>query len=305
MLTKEDLLVQNTIPIVNNISLKLYKEFSEEILLKRKFHYYFEDNSEITVEFREWGIYHMLAIQHINYKIDKEKFFEEIDKGFDLLSFKADVSMNNRYKGYKTRIAVFSCIYDSLLNGIAFYLPSGKVKNTSNVKADYIIYNNIDGKGINYGLQKKSNAFVPVTILIAKSKSATRYLEESKFKLIKRVDVLDENGNIIESRTHNTQVNPLEENKSSDLNDANNIKCADETESDTESTTSESTKQTTEQSINITEETVDVVAIEEEITIETTADPEPATTPQQEVAATTEQATTEQAITDHLSSNQD
>lgn len=299
MLTKEDLLVQNTIPIVNNISLKLYKEFSEEILLKRKFHYYFEDNSEITVEFREWGIYHMLAIQHINYKIDKEKFFEEIDKGFDLLSFKADISMNNRYKDHKTRIAVFSCIYDSLLNGTAFYLPSGKVKNTSNVKADYIIYNNIDGKGINYGLQKKSSAFV----LIAKSKSATRYLEESKFKLIKRVDVLDENGNIIESRTHNTQVNPLEENKSSDLNTANNIKCADETESDTESTT-EFIEQTTKEPTHTVEETVEVT-VEEEKVVETTVDPEPATTPQQEVAATTDQATTDYPTTDHPTSDQD
>ena len=183
-------------------------------------------------------------------------------------------------------------------------MPSGKVKNTSNVKADYIIYNNIDGKGINYGLQKKSNAFVPVTILIAKSKSATRYLEESKFKLIKRVDVLDENGNIIESRTHNTQVNPLEENKSSDLNDANNIKCADETESDTESTTPESTKQTTVESTNITEETVDVVVIEEEITIETTTDPEPVPTPLQEVAATTDQATTEHLSSDQSTSDQ-
>ena len=139
-----------------------------------------------------------------------------------------------------------------------------------------------------------------MTILIAKSKSATRYLEESKFKLIKRVDVLDENGNIIESRTHNTQVNPLEENKSSDLNAANNIKFADETESDTESTTPESAKQTTEQSINITEDTVDVVVIEEEKVVETATDPEPATTPQQEVAATTYQSTTDQP-----SSNQD
>ena len=38
---------------------------------------------------------------------------------------------------------------------------------------------------------------------------------------------------------------------------------------------------------------------------ESTTYPESATTPQQEVAATTEQATTEQATTDHLSSNQD
>ena len=276
-------MIQNTIPIVNDVSLKLYKEFSEEILLKRKFHYHFEDNSEITVEFREWGIYHMLAMHYINYKIDNERFFEEIDKGLDLLSFKADVSMNNRYKSYKTRIAVFSCVYDSLLNGTAFYLPSGRVKNTVNVKADYIVYNNIDGKGINYGLQKKGAVFVPITILIARSRRATCYLEKSKFKLIKRVDVLDENGNIIESRIHNTQSNPLEENKSSALNTANNIIGDNKTDSNTESTVPESTGKQT----NSTEETVKVAAIEEKIVEEHTSDPEPVPTPHQEVAATT------------------
>ena len=58
----------------------------------------------------------------------------------------------------------------------------------------------------------------------------------------------------------------------------------------------ESTEQTTE-STNSTKKTVDAVVIEEEI-IETTTDPEPVTSPQQEVAATTDQATTDQSISD-------
>ena len=73
----------------------------------------------------------------------------------------------------------------------------------------------------------------------------------------------------------------------------NIIKLKSSTESDTESTTPESTKQTTEESTNSTGETVEVATVEEEI-IEHTADPEPASTPHQEVAATTEQPTTDQ-----------
>ena len=142
MLTQDDLLVQNTIPLIRDVSLKLYKDFSEDVLLKRKFHYYFSDDSDIFIEFREWGIYHMLAMQHINYRIDNDSFFDAIDNGLDLSTFRSDAGMNNRFKSYKTRIASFSCIYDSLLNGTAFYLPSGKVKNTANVKSDYILYNN-------------------------------------------------------------------------------------------------------------------------------------------------------------------
>ena len=69
------------------------------------------------------------------------------------------------------------------------------------------------------------------------------------------------------------------------------------------STTPESAKQTTEQSINSTKKTVDAVVIEEEI-IETTTDPEPVTSPQQEVAATTDQAATDQSTTDQASSDQ-
>ena len=242
MLTKDDLFEQCTLPNIKDISLELYKNFSIDVLLKQKFHYYFTDDSEIIIEFREWGIYHMLAIHHIDNRINKNNFFEKIDNGLKLETFERDIATKQRYKKRKTRITAFSCIYNTLLNGTAFYLPSGRVKNTANVEVDYIIFDRIDGKGINYGLRKVGDVHVPITILLAGSTKATYYLEESEFKLIKRVDVLDENGNIIESRIHNTQSNPLEENKSSALNTANNIIGDDKTESDTESTTPESTE---------------------------------------------------------------
>ena len=84
MLTKDDLYNQSTVPNIKNISLKLYKEFSEHVLMKKIFTYNFEDNTSIKVDFREWGIYHMLAVHHIKYNIDKNKFFEEINNGLEL-----------------------------------------------------------------------------------------------------------------------------------------------------------------------------------------------------------------------------
>lgn len=94
MLTKDDLLVQNTLPHINDVSLKLYKDFSTDILFKRRFHYYFTDGTDIIVEFKEWGIYHMLSIQHIDYNIPRNDFFNRIDSG---LSFR-DFTVNNGIK---------------------------------------------------------------------------------------------------------------------------------------------------------------------------------------------------------------
>ena len=111
--------------------------------------------------------------------------------------------------------------------------------------------------------------------------------------------ILDSEDDTVENKAEQDsneikEKTPMEENTTAK---ENIIKLESSDESDTESTTPESTKQTTVESTNITEENVDVAAIKKKI-IETTADPEPATSPQQEVAGTTEQAITDQATSD-------
>ena len=101
MLTKEDLLVCNTLPNIKDVSLELYKEFAETYLIDRVFHYSFLDGTEIDVEFTEWGIYHMLSIQHINSKIGKNDFFKKINDGLSFENFKKKNSVNKRFKQYK------------------------------------------------------------------------------------------------------------------------------------------------------------------------------------------------------------
>lgn len=189
MLTKDDLYNQSTVPNIKNISLKLYKEFSEHVLMKKIFTYNFEDNTSIKVDFREWGIYHMLAVHHINYNIDKNKFFEEINNGLELSSFEETNSMNSRYKKYKKRITMFACVYYVLKHGEMHYLPTGKVPNTKNVKSDYILLCDIGSKGMNIGMLQVGDRFVPITILISGQSKRELYIEGSVSKTIKSINM--------------------------------------------------------------------------------------------------------------------
>ena len=79
MLTKDDLLTCCEAPNINDVSLELYRNFSETYLIPRKFHYEFLDGSVMNLEFTEWGIYHMLSILD-----DKGIVVEERCYNFDI-----------------------------------------------------------------------------------------------------------------------------------------------------------------------------------------------------------------------------
>lgn len=209
MLTKEDLLTQNVLPHIKDVSLKLYKDFSVDILFNRKFQYFFNNGTNITVEFREWGIYHMLSIQHINGRIGKNNFFNFIDNGLELTSFDSDNSIRGRYKKQKERITMFSCTYNSLRECFAFYVPSSKVSNTKNVKVDYIMFTIVSNKGMNIGLRKVGNVYIPITILISRTIDQKRYVNESEFKFIRKLEISDVSGQILE--THVRDIISLEQ----------------------------------------------------------------------------------------------
>ncbi len=95
MLTKEELLDLDAPPLIKNVSLGLYKEFSADYLLARKFIYHFSDGSKMNIEFTEWGIYHILSIQHINYRIKNNEFFQKVDGGLTFDDFKTDNSVKS------------------------------------------------------------------------------------------------------------------------------------------------------------------------------------------------------------------
>ena len=104
MLTKEDLLNLDSTPLLRDVSLELYKDFSCTYLLPRKFLYHFSDGTSINVEFEEWGIYHMLAVHYIDYSIKNDEFFQRIDKGLSFADFKVNDAIKDRFKKRKKRI---------------------------------------------------------------------------------------------------------------------------------------------------------------------------------------------------------
>ena len=191
MLTKDELLYQCTTPNIREISLALYKDFSESYLMGKIFKYYFEDNTTMDIEFREWGIYHMLSIQHIDGSIKRNRLFESINKGLDLSYFNKNKSIAARFKNQKERITMYSCIYHVLKEANVFYLPSGKVKNTKRVEANYIIFSEIGSKGMNVGLKSVGDIYVPITILISRQSNKEIYIEDSVKKIVRKLEILD------------------------------------------------------------------------------------------------------------------
>lgn len=146
MLKSLDLLNQASMPQWSEISLSLYKEFSEIYLIPTTFRYYLENGTSLDVRFTEEGIYHLLGIQHINGKISKMNFFEEIHAGLDFNYFMIDKKMKKRFNDFKHRIRLFSCIYQVMCDQQLFYVPDHHIADTS-VLVDYVKYSLIDQKG--------------------------------------------------------------------------------------------------------------------------------------------------------------
>lgn len=111
-----------------------------------------------------------------------------------------DDAIKARFKNQKKRISMFACTYNTLRKGQAFYVPSGKVKNTNNVSVDYILYRTLDNNnGMNVGIRQELGKFVPLTILISKQSSLMNYVDVENFKLVEKLEIKDTRGNIIET----------------------------------------------------------------------------------------------------------
>ena len=95
---------------------------------------------------------------------------------------------------------MFACTCNTLRKGRAFYIPSGKVKNTNNVKVDYILYRKLDNNnGMNIGIRQELGKYVPLTILTSKQSSLMNYVDVENFKLVEKLEITDMTGNTIES----------------------------------------------------------------------------------------------------------
>lgn len=165
MLTVQDLLSQEEMPVWADISFKLYKDFSSQYLLNRQFEYELVNGSIIKVEFKEWAMKHLFAIQHIDGAIHKEQLFSLIDDGLDINTFMSDNVKRKKLLNNKDRIRMFACIYYIMRSGNLFYVKDGVLEGTK-IKINYIRSRVISGKGVNVGMRMEEGVYVPLTILI-------------------------------------------------------------------------------------------------------------------------------------------
>ncbi len=197
MLRSSDLLNLTTIPAWSDISLDLYKDFSQKYLIPTTFKYYLENGKVLNVHFTEWGIYHILGIQHIDGKIPKTEFFERIDNGLDFDYFINNSKLKRRFHDFKHRIRIFGCIYQIMRNEKIFYVPNQQLKNKT-VQADYIKYALIEQKGANIGIRLLNGKYIAYTLLVDRSINPTATINELISVKITKLEVI-RNGSVIET----------------------------------------------------------------------------------------------------------
>lgn len=200
MLEAKDLLNLSKMPEWSEISLSLYKNFSEKYLVPTVFRYYLENGNILDVRFTEWGIYHMLAIQHIDGKISNENFFEQIDNGLEFDYFMNNSKIRKRFYDFKHRIRLFVCTYQIMKNQNLFYVKDGKLTGRS-IQIDYIKYSMINEKGANIGIRHINGEYVAFSILVDRSINPTQTISGLIQINILKLEII-RNGVIIETIEH-------------------------------------------------------------------------------------------------------
>lgn len=199
ILSMSDLLAQKTKPCINSISLAVYREFYENVLLKIRFSYTLLDCNVPDVLFEPLGLFHLLGIPHIDPNRQAKNFGSDIDNGLNFSAFNnnSDPAIRERFNRMKNRIKMFSCIYHAMKTGRLFEVPSGKVHGTQSVFADYIIHKEISSEGMSIPLRDTGGVLTPVSILADKKKYSPKHIDLTKEKNINRLDIIDMRSNTI------------------------------------------------------------------------------------------------------------
>lgn len=204
MLTTEQLYMQDEMPDWGDISLALYKEFSEKCLFSKIFRYYLENQMVIDVQFKEWAMKHLWSIHHINSRIDKNELFKAIDNGLCISDFRKTSNMKKRLNDNKDRIRMFACVYQIMKTGAVFYVDDGKLIGT-NIRIDYIKSKLINDKGVHLGLRYEEGVYVPLTLLIDRAINPNKTVEGLKEIKVDKLEII-ENGEIVEKVDYKTDA---------------------------------------------------------------------------------------------------
>lgn len=194
----------NDMSDINNISLKLYKEFFIDVLCNRIFKYTTVDGSEITLLFNESEFMHLLGAQHILGKSYKAtKFNEEIDNGN--ISFQTLEQRNSiQFTDDLDRFLGFSNIYYVLTNCEAIYFDKNTYQNNTIPKRDskfnfkYILFQNIYGKKLHIGIDtyNKGKSYYGKSLLVV-SDINDKYIKNQEPLYITNIKIIDKKNKTI------------------------------------------------------------------------------------------------------------
>lgn len=188
----------NDMSDINNISLKLYKEFFNNVLCNRIFKYTTVDGTEITLLFNESEFMHLLGAQHIlGRRYKATKFNEEIDNGN--MTFQALEQRNSiQFKDDIDRFLGFSNIYHVLTSCEAIYFDKYTYKNNTvpkrNPKFDfkYILFQDLYSKKLHIGIDtyNRGKSYYGKSLLVV-SDINDKYIKNQEPLYINNIKVID------------------------------------------------------------------------------------------------------------------
>lgn len=192
MIQRDYLLTQSAKPGIKNVSLALYRQFYEDVLMHRAFYYVLQDCTVLCVKFAPLSLYHLLGIQHIDRNINVNTFYSDIDNGLDFPVFRQNKRVKKRFIDMLDRLEMFSCTYHSMKFCRLFSVPSGLVNGTAQVNADYIIYSDIQGEGMSIGLRNtEDDELIPITILADRKTHPQKHIDPNHEKHISKLYIME------------------------------------------------------------------------------------------------------------------
>lgn len=205
MLTKQDLLTQNKIPEISDITLKLYVEFFEENLHGKIYEYKLNNGWNIKLKLDKSRVHHLLGIQHIDNTIDKNTFIDDIKDGKVTISMLKDNNgKKRRFNDMKDRILMFSCIYYLLEHCFCFYVPTGIVPN-SRVPADFLLFNLVSEKGLQLAVKKNKDNEYYKTMSLMPSRAANndKYIKGLDEFIVIQINIFDKDNKLVKEIINN------------------------------------------------------------------------------------------------------
>lgn len=197
MLRESDLLGVNS-PCLQDISLRLYKKFYDNVLCKKIFRYTLENGKVIVLLFSPNNFMHIIGAQHMlgnDYKATK--FNQKIESGE--LTLKSLQETNAKaFSDYTDRILGFSSLYYVLTNcsiisfDKAIYNNNITAKGKAKIDFDYIIFKDINNKKIHLGLDtyNRGKTYYPKSMLISSALNNVLIKDQIQIPVVK-IEVID------------------------------------------------------------------------------------------------------------------